>query len=48
MGKDLWSAPDSEAYPKYSELDAFSEAQKGSLEYGYFQLINTPIQEDGK
>lgn len=48
MGKDLWNAPGSEAYPEYSELDAFSEAQKGSLEYGYFQLINTPIQEDGK
>jgi anti-sigma factor RsiW len=48
MGKDLWSAPGSEAYPEYTELDAFSETQKGSLEYGYFQLINKPIQEDGK
>jgi|WetSurMetagenome_2_1015567.scaffolds.fasta_scaffold159079_1 anti-sigma factor RsiW len=48
MGKDLWSAPGSEAYPEYTELDAFSETQKGSLEYGYFQLINTPIKGDIK
>ena len=48
MGKDLWSAPPSEAYPEYTELDAFSENQKGSLEYGYFQLINTPVKGDVK
>jgi anti-sigma factor RsiW len=48
MGKDLWSAPGSKPYPEYTELDTFSETQKGSLEYGYFQLINTPIKGDGK
>jgi anti-sigma factor RsiW len=48
MGMDLWSAPGSEAYPEYTELDVFSESQKGSLEYGYFQLIHIPIQGDEK
>lgn len=46
MGKDLWSAPGSEAYPEYTELDAFSETQRGSLEHGYFQLIHTPGKGD--
>jgi hypothetical protein len=48
MGKDLWSAPGSKAYPEFTELDTFSETQKGSLEYGYFQLITTPIKGDEK
>jgi hypothetical protein len=48
MGKDLWNAPDSMVISEYAELDAFSETQKGSLEYGYFQLIHTPIQGDEK
>jgi anti-sigma factor RsiW len=48
MGKDLWSAPGPKAYPEYTELDAFSETQKGSLEYGYFQLITAPITRDDK
>jgi anti-sigma factor RsiW len=48
MGKELWSAPGSEVYSEYSELDAFSETQKGSLEYGYFQLILAPIKGDEK
>jgi hypothetical protein len=48
MGKDLWSAPVSKENPEYTELDTFSETQKGSLEYGYFQLINTPIKGDEK
>ena len=45
-GKDLWNIPDSKGYPQYTELDAFSESQQGSLEDGYFQLIRTSTQED--
>jgi predicted anti-sigma-YlaC factor YlaD len=48
MGKDLWSAPVSKAYPEYTELDTFSDSQKGSLEDVYFQLITTPIKGDEK
>jgi anti-sigma factor RsiW len=48
MGKDLWSAPNPKVYSEYTELDAFSESQKGSLEYGYLQLINIPITGDKK
>ncbi len=48
MGKDLWNTPDSKAYPEYTELDVFSETQKGSLEYGYFQLITIPTMRDEK
>jgi anti-sigma factor RsiW len=47
--KDLWSlsTQSSQVYSEYSELDAFSESQKGSLETVYFELIKTPTPSQG-
>ena len=41
---DLWSSSAKRVYPQYTEFDAFSESQKGSLEAAYFQLLQTSSQ----
>ncbi len=42
VSRDLWNTPGSKVYPQYTEFDAFSESQKGSLEAVYFELIQIP------
>jgi predicted anti-sigma-YlaC factor YlaD len=44
MTKDLIKRPDSLTYMNFSELEAFSATQKGSLEETYFQMTILPSQ----
>jgi anti-sigma factor RsiW len=48
MTKDLIKKPDSLTYMNFSELEAFSATQKGSLEESYFQMTILPSQGGDK
>jgi anti-sigma factor RsiW len=48
MTKDLIKKPDSLTYMNFSELEAFSATQKGSLEETYFQMTLLPSQGGDK
>jgi anti-sigma factor RsiW len=47
-GGDLWNAPDSRAFARSIEFEAFSEPQKGSLEEAYLKLTQAPQPGDKK
>jgi len=42
--RELWSQSASMDYAEYTEFDAFSQSQKGSMEDAYFQLTHIPLQ----
>jgi hypothetical protein len=48
MTKDLIKRPDSLNYMNFSELEAFSATQKGSLEETYLQMTSLPLQGGDK
>jgi len=48
MSKDLCSKPEYLTYGDLPELDAFSAAQKGSLENTYLQITSLPAKGDDK
>jgi hypothetical protein len=48
MTKDLIIKPDTLTYMNFTELDAFSASQKGSIEETYFQMTTGPLQGGGK
>jgi len=43
-GRDLWGTPAPKTYAGFTELDTFTESQKGSLEDIYLRLIETPVR----
>lgn len=47
VSNDLLQKPGSKNYAGYTEFDAFSETQKGSLEAAYWQLIQLPAALQG-